>query len=116
MSVMTDIFIDSARSQMDLAGVLEVDDETAYPYLCSIDENGGQKVIDALSLGNDVCDKSESDFQILWNDNENILVVVVGGEIRGGFQLDGVGSNLTFQKMTRPQISANVKRLFHELR
>ena len=109
---MTDIFIDSARRRMDFAGVLEVDDETAYLYLCSIDGMGRSKIIDALNLGSDACDKPEADFQILWNEDEDLLVAVVGGEIRGGFRLEGVGSNLTFQKILRPQISADVKRLF----
>lgn len=48
---MTDIFLDSARSKMDFAGVLEVDDETAYFYLCSIDGMGGSKIIESINVG-----------------------------------------------------------------
>lgn len=110
---MTDIFLDSARSKMDFAGVLEVDDETAYFYLCSIDGMGGSKIIESINIGSDVCDRPDSDFQIFWNEDEDLLAVLVGEEVRGAFELkEGSGSNLAFTKMLPSQITAEVKRIF----
>ena len=91
---MTDIFLDSARSKMDFAGVLEIDDESAYFYLCSIDGMGGSKIIESINIGRDACERPESDFQIFWNEGEDMLAILVGNEVRGVFQLgEGSGSN-----------------------
>src|SRR5690349_10371367 len=108
---MTDIFLDSARRKMDFAAVLEVDDEAAYFYLCSIDDIGGLKIVESINIGRNFCNMPESDFQISWNEGENFVAILFDGEILGAFQLeDGSGSNLTFHKILPSQITADVKR------
>jgi hypothetical protein len=110
---MPEIFLDSARSKMDFAGVLEVDDDTVYFYLCSIDGFGGSKIIDSINIGGEFCGKSESDFQICWNDREDLLVIIVENKVRGAFQIIAdFASDLKYIRMTSSQIDENVKRIF----
>lgn len=110
---MTDIFIDAARMKGDYAGVIEVDDETAHFYLCAVDGKGGSKIVAAINMGSDICQKSESEFEIGWSNDEDIVAALVNDEVYAAFELEeGHGPELKFKKIPPSQIDPYVKQIF----
>lgn len=106
---MTDIFIDSARTSCDLAGVIEIDDETAIFYLCATDGGGAPKIIDAINMGADLCNLPETSFNIGWNSDENIVIALVNGEARCAYEIaTSKGAGLNYKKISPSEIGSDV--------
>jgi len=106
---MTDIFIDSARTSRDLAGVIEIDDETAIFYLCATDGGGASKILDAINMGADLCNLPENSFDIGWNSDENVVIALVNGQARCAYEIgtsDEAGLN--YKKIPPSEIGSAV--------
>lgn len=59
------------------------------------------------------CDRPESDFQICWNESEDVLAILVAGEVLGVFKIEEkFGSNPTFTKVLPSQINADLRCAF----
>jgi len=101
---MSDIFIDSSRSNLDLAGVIEVDSETAYFYLFATEHAESPGVLAAIDLGSQFCSKLEDAFDIKWSENEEVVSALIEGEVYAAFETRSEpGKKLTIIKVERPK-------------
>lgn len=100
-----EIFITSARSRGDFAGVFEYDGETSYFYLYSLDNPDGEKIVGAIGLSHEITKDSEADLSVRWNKQETKVGVFLRDNLLALFNLDQRSKVGRFAGITIPNIS-----------
>ena len=86
---MEEIFQSSVRSAGDLAGVFEFDGDTSYFYLYRVDASEGNKVLDAIKVSVGEPDYAESEIEIRWSADENLVSLQIAGQTWAVFDCEG---------------------------
>jgi len=111
-----EIFVSSARSTGDLAGVFEYDREAGYFYLYRTKGVGGTKIINSLHILSGPLDFARGDISIQWDDSETKVALflnkviwavfdcTLGQKFGGDYRVDErptIPESVTFVKSLR---------------
>jgi len=84
----TEIFESSVRSTEDIAGVFEYADNSGFFYLYFLRNKDDEKIQGAIPIAfGEVC-FSEADIEILWNVEENLVALLIFGQLCAVFDVD----------------------------
>lgn len=112
-----EIWISTARSTGDLAGVFEFDGDTGYFYLYNMSGERGQKVIAAIHILSGLPDFQEEDIEIRWSYDEKFAGLFIRSQLWAAFDSNTIvkhGGN--YSRDARPAILPEILKAFAQNR
>lgn len=107
------MFESSVRSQGDLAGVFEYEDDSGYFYLYRTTENEDHKVTGAIQILTHKPDFDESEVVVQWDTAERIVGLFISGRLWAAFDSStGVKYGGAYRAGGNPQVPAEVLGAF----